>query len=89
MMEPQGNKLGYLALGLAIFLLIILFAWFVSGRQKVVSPVPEEGIKVIFISPSPTPTLTPTPSPTPESTPKPTSKSSPTSTPTASPKQSP
>jgi len=86
-MEKE-EKLIYLIGGLTIILFLVVFAWLITKREQVVSPLPEEGIKVIFISPSPTPTSTPTSSPTPESIPRPTSKSSPTSTPTASPKQS-
>lgn len=85
----QGQKLAYIAGVLGIILLIVFLAWFAVGRKKVVSPVPEEGIRVIFVSPTPSPTPTPeaTPSPTPKATPKPTPK--PTATPTASPTPTP
>lgn len=96
-MEPQGGKLAYLAGGLGIILLIVIFAWLIGGQKRVVSPIPEEGVKVIFVSPSPllnpspspevsptpSPKASPKPSPKPTPTPKPTPETSPT--PTASP----
>jgi len=72
-MEQQNNKLFYLVCGLVILLLIIIFAWLVMGRNKVISPVPEEGIKVIFTTPKPSisPTHEEASSPIPSSTVKP------------------
>lgn len=91
----NGKKTVYLAAILGFILLIILLVWFAFGRNKVVSPVPDEGIKVIFTSSQPSPVSTPvvTSSPTPTATVKPTAK--PTTTPkpsasaTASPSASP
>jgi len=68
-MEQQNNKLFYLVCGLVILLLMIIFAWLVMGRNKVISPVPEEGIKVIFT------TSKPNISPTPEQLSSPTASS--------------
>lgn len=92
-MEPQGGKLAYLAGGLGIILLIVIFAWLIGGQKRVVSPIPEEGVKVIFVSPSPllnpspSPEVSPTPSPkaSPKPSPKPTPTPKPTPAPTASP----
>lgn len=89
-MEQQSHKLVYLAGILGMILLIVLFAWFVVGRRQVVSPVPEEGIKVIFNSPVPETTATPeasssaTPKATAKPTPKPTVKPSPSVSPSPS-----
>lgn len=65
----QGRRLAYLVAGLAIILLIILLAFLATGQKKIVSPIPEEGIKVIFTSPPPS--ATPAVSPSPTASPKP------------------
>ena len=49
----QGNKLAYLAIGLGVTLLIVVLAFLAVGKKEVVSPLPQEGIRVIFESPKP------------------------------------
>lgn len=79
---------------ITLIVIVILFVFLVVGvlltrKMPVVSPVPEEGaIRIIFVSPTLTPTpsaaVTPTPTPKPKATatPKPTPKDTATPTPT-------
>lgn len=77
-----------------VSLLVLVGLILVTRKKSLVSPVPEEGaIRIIFVSPTATPTpeadLTTTGTPTPTLKPKTTSTPKPTSTKSASPSATP
>lgn len=82
-MDDRKRTLAAVTVIIAFLALVAIVVGAVVTGKKTLSPVPEEGaIKIIFTTPTPTPTIEPTPATS--ASPSPTSKSTtrPTATPT-------
>lgn len=51
----KSKKLLILVLGLGGVLFLVLLAYLFYGRQMIISPLPDDSIRVIFVKPTATP----------------------------------
>lgn len=86
-MDDQKKTIAAITLIVVFIAFVALIVGFLVTRKKsIVSPVPDEGaIRIIFVSPTVTPTPENAPSISPTATPKPTSKPTTKSTATPTP----
>lgn len=70
-MDDRTRTLAAITVIVGVLLLVALVVGVMVSGNKVLSPVPDDNaIRIIFVSPSPIPTLTPTPLVSPTATPK-------------------
>lgn len=70
-MDDRTRTLAAVTVIVGVVLLVALIVGLLVSGNKVVSPVPDDNaIRIIFVSPSPIPTLSPTPLVSPTATPK-------------------
>lgn len=70
-MDDRTKTVASVAILIGFFVIVAVVVGIVLSRKRTLSPVPEEGaIKIIFLTPTPIPTVSPTPIASPTPTPK-------------------
>lgn len=70
-MDDRSRTLAAVTVIIGILVLVAIIVGVLVSGKKVLSPVPDDNaIRIIFVSPSPLPTLSPTPLTSPTATPK-------------------